>query len=338
MKKIIKIIKKIIIYFITRIVRIFGWEKINVGGFYEKFILNPSKKAADIRRKEPLERLIKELLDKKEFPLFGCCAIETINRCNGDCDFCPVNHKLDPREFALMSEELFRQIIQQLKELDYSGYLCCYENCEALLDKRIFYFIEYAKKELPKATHFLITNGSLLNLEKFKRLMSNLDYMIIDNYYEGKEKIHNHLLEIAEYCLQSEELMKKVKIQVIDKHAIRNSRAGEAKNRKYIYVPQSSCLIPFGAISINPHGKLFLCCNDALNKQIMGDAAKEKIIDIWRGEYYMNMRKALLESRKNIKICAVCDNFGFLKELNKPLDGYKIGKNWEKIKELCYTA
>ena len=30
--------------------------------------------------------------------LFDHIEIETINRCNGNCDFCPVNHRVDPRE------------------------------------------------------------------------------------------------------------------------------------------------------------------------------------------------------------------------------------------------
>ena len=300
---------------------------------YETYVLNPKKETRDKKRKEPLRRVIIELLDKKPFPLFFYVQIETINRCNSDCDFCPVNYKDDTREFAKMPEEIFYSIIKQLKDLDYSGYICLYDNNEPLLDKRIFDFVEYAKRELPKATHFLFTNGLLLNLEKFKRLIACLDYLLIDNYYEGEKKIHPHLIEIAEYCLNSEELMKKTKIQLTNKHAIRNSRAGGAKNRNNIIKIESACLWPFVQICISPSGQLSLCCNDALHLQIMGDATKESLVDIWRSDQYMKYRRKILESRQNIEICASCDTFGLIDISISILSDFKLG-DWKEVKKM----
>ena len=39
--------------------------------------------------------------------------IETVNRCNGKCSFCPVNANEPQREYAKMSTELFYKIIQE---------------------------------------------------------------------------------------------------------------------------------------------------------------------------------------------------------------------------------
>ena len=42
--------------------------------------------------------------------------IETLNRCNNDCSFCPVNRHDDTREFHKMSENMFYNIIEQLED------------------------------------------------------------------------------------------------------------------------------------------------------------------------------------------------------------------------------
>ena len=42
----------------------------------------------------------------KQSHMFHHIEIETINRCNGVCSFCPINCRIDPREKKVMSEEL----------------------------------------------------------------------------------------------------------------------------------------------------------------------------------------------------------------------------------------
>ncbi len=301
--------------------------------FYEIFVLNARRKNHDKLRQNELDTVLKALIKQEPFPLPTAIEIETLNRCNGDCDFCPVNKHLDKREYKVMDDSLFNSVISQLKELNYNGYISAYSNNEPLLDKRIFKFVEHIKKELPNAKNFLFTNGLLLTLEKFQELISHLDYMVIDNYYEGEKHLAPKIKEIANYCLQYPELRKKVKIQVIDKHMLRNNRAGNAKNRRHTYHIKSSCLWPFSQMVIRPDGKISLCCNDALGQMTMGDLTQEKLIDIWRGEKYVELRNDLLKSRKNVKLCYNCDSFG-LEKRDNVLKMYNIGNNWNEIEKL----
>ena len=92
----------------------------------------------------------------------GIVAVETINRCNGTCAFCPVNKNLDPRPFDKMSVGLFEKIIAELAEMNYSGYLNLYNNNEPFMDSRIEELYKYAREKLPKTTLFIYTNGSLM--------------------------------------------------------------------------------------------------------------------------------------------------------------------------------
>ena len=64
-------------------------------------------------------------------------SIETINRCNSSCAFCPANKNTDKRPFAKMEEGLFHKIIGELSDLEYDGYLNLYVNNEPFMDVRI---------------------------------------------------------------------------------------------------------------------------------------------------------------------------------------------------------
>lgn len=122
-------------------------------------------------------------------PDFQDIQIETCNRCNNDCPFCPANRNNDTRKPRFMDEELFYSIIDQLYAMDYHGTISLFSNNEPLLDGRILKFVEYARKCLPNAIHYLYTNGILLNAEKFSALVKNLDVLIIDNYDDNFQLI-----------------------------------------------------------------------------------------------------------------------------------------------------
>lgn len=298
-----------------------------------EFYMNYKKKRMDAVRKEYLKHVLVQMMNEKPFPLPVAIEIETLNRCNADCDFCPVNRHLDKREYKVMDNELFYSIIKQLKELNYSGYIAPYSNNEPLLDERIFDFVSHIKQELPNAKKFLFTNGLLLNLDKFLKLIPNLDFMVIDHYWENKLVLRENIKKIAQYCFEHPEVKDKVKIQLIDKHMIRNNRAGEAKNRKFNYKIQASCLWPFSQMVIRPTGQISLCCNDALGQITMGDLTKEKLIDVWRGEKYQKLRESLLETRSNVKLCSVCDSFGLTKR-GDVLEHLELVDTWDIIKKL----
>jgi MoaA/NifB/PqqE/SkfB family radical SAM enzyme len=83
--------------------------------------------------------------------LFSAIEIETINRCNGKCTFCPANSHMDTRPFAKMDEALFKKIINDVGELNYSGFLGLQSNNEPFMDKNIIERIAYARQRCPCA-------------------------------------------------------------------------------------------------------------------------------------------------------------------------------------------
>lgn len=243
-------------------------------------------------------------------PLFSSIEIETINRCNGICPFCPVNRNSDTRKYDKMKTELFMKILDDLEEIDYKGNISLFSNNEPFLDNRIIDFAKIAKERLPDARLTIFTNGSLLTLDKFTEIMKYLDKMVIDNYSDDMKKPKN-IIEILDYCRFHREIKEKVTVAMRKQNEVLTTRGGESPNKKITKTVRCSCILPFQQFIIRPDGKVSLCCNDALGKVTLGDVNKNKIADIWNSETYMNVRKAIFRSRKNVSLCSRCDTVLF---------------------------
>jgi radical SAM protein with 4Fe4S-binding SPASM domain len=257
---------------------------------------------------------MKQLLRKKK--LFSAVEIETINRCNGTCSFCPVNSLMDNRPFAKMDNNLFEKIINELSVLNYSGYLGLQSNNEPLLDSGIVNKILYTRKNCPKAIIYMYTNGKLLTLKKIVAILdAGIDMLNIDNYNDNLQ-LNNNIEEILHeldrpmyYAYKS-----KIKIDILKPDAIRTNRGGTAPNKspsiykEYLQYQQTGCLLPFKQIVIRPTGKVSLCCQDALGQLTLGDVTTDSLLKIWEGEAFIRIREKLIEEgRKSLKVCSKCD-------------------------------
>lgn len=257
--------------------------------------------------------IYKKILEKYPHDISGISAIEieTLNRCNNDCSFCPVNRNVDTRELKRMDKELFEKIIEQLVEIKYSGEISIFSNNEPLLDKRIFDFIDYAKQKLPDAHHSLYTNGILLDELKFERLINSLDTLYIDNY-DDSFTIRNNIQKIIEKY-RNTNFKCDVVIFMRKKNQILDTRGGAAPNRKMEKKFSATCMLPFMQLIVRPDGKVSRCCQDALGKTTMGNLNDMTIAELWENEKYTLLRNDLQSGeRGNIAQCQYCDTFGMI--------------------------
>lgn len=252
------------------------------------------------------EECLKKSYDKGEEPLFSSVEIEVINRCNGNCPFCPVNRDIDPRIMKRMDTELFYKIINELGELDYRGRLALHSNNEPFLDDRIIDFAKYAREHVPHAFLYMYTNGTLLTIEKFNEIIPYLDRMVIDNY-DDELKLHDNSKKINEICRKNGRLNRKVEIHVRKIHEVLNTRGGQSPNNNKRATYSMSCILPFKQLIIRPDGKISLCCNDPYGKYTLADLTKTSLQEAWYSDGYKAVRNRLRKGRKNIELCRFCD-------------------------------
>ena len=253
---------------------------------YERHFIPTYRKLEAVSCRGRVKRFIEDRMAQKPFPLFATIEIETLNRCNNDCSFCPVNRKRDPRPRTVMDEGLFNSLISQLAELKYEGNFALYCNNEPLLDRRIADFCKIAKQKIPNANHYLYTNGKLLTTELFENLMESLDGLVIDNY-DNQMKLQEPVKAISELCLTNPTYEEKVKILMRRKDEILSTRAGSAPNRTNMVAPlKSSCIQPFTRMVVRPDGKISLCCWDAVGKVTLGDLTRDSIFEVWNSDLY----------------------------------------------------
>jgi radical SAM protein with 4Fe4S-binding SPASM domain len=253
--------------------------------------------AQDLELKPTIDKVIKNIDGK----LFDRIEIETINRCNNHCEFCPVHAGVDPRTLTVMNDQLFEKIISNLKNINFNGYVALFSNNEPLLDPQIIDRIKYTKKQLPQAFHYLYTNGTLLNENKFLDLANTLDLLIIDNYADKMLKpvksVHDKYSDKYD----------NVYIQMRRRDEILTTRGGQATNRQSINSLRSSCIYPFTQLVVRPDGKISLCCNDALGIYTLGDLNRQSLFEVWYSREYEQIRKGILNGRYNLDLCKSCD-------------------------------
>ena len=264
---------------------------------------------------DSVKHFAENFLSASTIPDFCTIEIETCNRCNNDCPFCPANRNNDTRKPTFMDEALLYEIVDQLRAMDYRGYISLFSNNEPLLDKRIVHFVEYVKKNLPNAKNCLYTNALLMTPEIFVGLVKNLDRLIIDNYDDNFELIpslkkvfgtvHPAIYEDSPCEIELALRMKNQKL---------NTRAGSAPNRinePNKFRPQSPCILPFTQMIVRPDGTVAKCCNDPLTSITLGDLNKQTLREVWRGKAYQEFRREMyLNGRQNIPSCEFCDIFG----------------------------
>ena len=234
--------------------------------------------------------------------------IETINRCNGKCEFCPANTRDEKRTLKKMSENNFYEIIRQLKEIDWHGKLFMCINNEPFIDKRIIDFSRYAKSELSDIKIVIITNGTLLDEKLFDSLVGVIDQITINDYSENY-RFSNNNKSLIKHIKQNYDFFNSMRITFNRRYSkeILATRAGSAPNKpkKDIKVT-APCLYPFTDMIIFPDGKVGMCCNDCYELTNYGNVFEDSILQIWGGEAFQKLRNSLQNGR-NHPFCKECD-------------------------------
>ena len=257
-----------------------------------------------------IKRYIRYFDEQKQTPVFVNCMIETLNRCNGSCAFCPANKEIETRPFKKMSDEMYYSIINQLSEMGWKGQLYLNVNNEPCIDIRILTFAKYAKEKLPDVSVELITNGTLLSIQKIYDMANVFDRITINDYSDkyALSKLHR---SIYKEIKKNREKFQNMEVVINRRYGqeILATRAGYAPNKKKKNNRVSApCIYPFMDLVIFPDGKIGICCNDCKEISDFGNIEKNSLTEIWENEKYKVLREAMKTGdRRNYPFCIECD-------------------------------
>lgn len=260
------------------------------------------------KRSKVTQKYVNWFLEQKETPLFQNVMLETVNRCNGKCAFCPANVKDEKRPFQKMDEGVFNNVIQQLKKLDWHGKLFMCVNNEPFMDKRILDFSRYAKRELRDIKIVMISNGTLISIGMLDEMVGVVDQITINDYSE-QYKLSSHIRKLYQHIKKKPEKFRNMQIVINRRYAkeILATRAGAAPNKPTkkvnINIP---CLYPFTDLIVFPEGKVGICCNDCFEVTDFGNVMQDGIEKIWNNPSFRGVREAMRNGRK-YPFCRECD-------------------------------
>lgn len=243
------------------------------------------------------------------FPLFTAVSIQTNQRCNLACRFCYYGQYPRYGTEERIPTELIERIFSELADADYRGRISLYNMNDPLTDERIVSLLQSARSMLPRCRHYLSTNGRLLTQDLLDAILQHVDVLRLNNYGGLSE---------LDFSSPRVDLRNKLAFwELAD-----NNRGGALDG-----LPSAAeagahpCANPFGQLVIVPPGMVVLCCSDGFRQEVMGDARRTNVVDIWRGSRFREVRRKLASGRRgDLALCSRCSvkGGGFLEYFERP--------------------
>ena len=268
----------------------------------------------------PLQKVVKSIyFDGLIYPLykiryrfhygawdfFDSIAIETTTYCNLRCKNCP-NSLYDRgtlKNRKLMNMDIFKKIVNELAEVKYNGKILLHFYGEPLTDERLPSLVRYVREKLPESTIHLNTNGFLLTVDIYKKLIeAGASAFLITQY---GEKMPKNVKKLFDY-LKASNFPNKIKYRVLGKDIALSNRGGELKIKKSTDYDRPVCTYPDNSVIIDYLGNIVLCCNDYHSSIKFGNLRGEKLVDIWNKASYKNLRKEVRKGIFKLPICRKC--------------------------------
>lgn len=240
------------------------------------------------------------------FPIFRQVLIETRTDCNNHCKFCP--HAFNKKTLGIMSWECYKQIINQLYDINYNGRIALMLSNEPLLEERMEEMIVYARQKSPRFFLDMTTNGTLLTVDKLDKFFKlGLDNININDYRSDRDKYPEKWSKYIEPIYSAYWNNPKVSFQ---KRKTDETLPNYAGNIPQKFNPKEFgfCNYPFRKLTIAFNGDILLCCDDFMYNTFYGNVQKDKLIDCWNNPELNKIRLSLLNNNR-IGLCERCNDF-----------------------------
>ena len=237
---------------------------------------------------------------------FDSIALETTTHCNLRCEFCP-NNKYDRgllKNRKFMEISLFKKIINELSTINYRGQILLHFYGEPLTDERLPELVLYIKKKLPKAKIQINTNGFLLTIPLYKKLINaGVKSFLVTQY--GKI-MPPSIKKLFLYLKSRPKKDNKIKYRVLGGDIGLSNRGGEINVKNVVDYERPICLYPNTAIHVNYNGDVILCCNDYHSSVKFGNLKKESLFSLLKKPLYVSIKTDLKKKKFKLSICKKC--------------------------------
>lgn len=247
--------------------------------------------------------------------------LELSSSCNMVCPMCytvtDAFKKLVPHRD--MDFDLFRKIVDELAEHGTYSLRLSWRG-EPTLNKHFMDCIRYAKKKGIKEVDSL-TNALRLTPEMFEEMVElQMDWLTIsfDGVGETYEKIRKpakfhemveKIRKFAEIKKTKKSVKPVVRLQgvwpaiskdpstyfstfepIVDEISVNNLLDYLHTDKDIQFIENFVCPVPFQRLAIGSDGRAFMCSNDELGRNPVGDARTQSIREIWNGKALQNVR------------------------------------------------
>ncbi len=290
-----------------------------------------------------IDNFLNEHLEKSSNLRNGSPPISSIEisingACNRRCFFCPREDEAAyPNILQSLDIKIFKKLIKDLKENDFTGRISFSGFCEPLLTKNLNEYVSLIRADLKINAIEIVTNGDPLVAKNGKDRLRELYKSGLTNcrvsLYDGPHQIEIFEKIKKELKLSDREfIIRKRYLGPDQSYGLTiSNRAGSVslKNENFELKPlaeplKQPCYYPFYKVLIDHNGDVLMCSNDWKKELPMGNLNKDSLISIWSNEKFISLRKKLINKDRKHSPCNVCD-------VNGLLNGEKAFHRWQKF-------
>lgn len=271
--------------------------------------------------------------------------IQTMSRCNGMCVICPYSDVSASVPHGIMKGDLFRKIIDQIKN-PWGTKIIPYFNNEPFLDPYFIDRLKYINKKCPGAEIEISTNVSMLDKVMQDKMLGIEIKDLRMSVFGFSSKTHKMIMrglswKSVLFNLKSVAINKKLRSNIgqlslvmINYPGITNKDIESAKKfcidhyikfelwgfldrsdnvKSYKNNIYNKNIIgceqdrPLDRMHIRYDGKVVLCCMDWKSEYILGDLNKNSLQEIWDSVQYKKIRESIYLGRGNSpELCKKC--------------------------------
>jgi len=263
---------------------------------------------------------------KNGIPPFSSVEFSINGACNRRCHFCPrVNKKDYPNILENLDIGAFKNLINDLVTINYTGRFAFSGFCEPLLTKNLHEYISEIKVHLPKTIVEIVSNGDVLLSKNGEKMLTKLYDSGLDtirvSLYDGPHQIKIFKKLKHKLSLNDKQFMIRERFLDQDKSfgLTISNRAGSVRLKtdyfelKPLKEPlKKSCHYPFYKVLIDHDGTVLMCSNDWKKEKPLGNILNESLLKIWSNSEFIKVRKKLSQKDRCHNPCNVCDVNGTL--------------------------